>query len=124
MGQILTTPISHIVNLSIETCMVPDELKMARVTPLYKKKSKLEVGNYRPVSVLSTCSKILEKAVYIQVEDHLKQRNLIYEYQSGFRKGFSTSTALIYLTDLIKSETSKGNYVGFVALDVRNAFDC
>ncbi len=66
----------------------------------------------------------MEKAVYIQVEEYLTSNDLIYEYQSGFRKGHSTTSALVYLTDLIKSETAKGNYVGLLALDVQKAFDC
>jgi hypothetical protein len=123
-ANILTTPIAHIVNLSIRTGSVPDDLKVARVTPLYKKKSKVEVGNYRPVSVLSTVSKILEKSVYTQVESYLTSNKLIYEYQSGFRRKISTNTCLVYLTDYIKSEIGSGNYVGIVAIDVQKAFDC
>lgn len=61
-----------------------DDFKTARITPLYKKNSKLEIGNYRPVSVLNCVSKILEKCVYIQVENYLSSKDLIYQYQSGF----------------------------------------
>jgi len=59
---------------------------MAKVTPLYKKNSELEVGNYRPISVLCTVSKILAKAVYFQVEEYLDKLNLTYRLQSDFRK--------------------------------------
>ena len=69
-------PISYIINLSIKTGVVPDEMKTARVIPLYKKNSKLEPGNYRPVSILSTLSKILERAVHIQLEIYLKENDL------------------------------------------------
>ncbi len=89
-----------------------------------RKQSKLDVGNYRPVSVLSTVSKILEKAIYTQIESYFGAKNLIYMYQSGFRKNFSTNTCLVYLTDYIKSEIGSGKYVGMVALDVQKAFDC
>ena len=61
----LAPVVTHIVNLSIVTKTVPDDLKCAKIIPLYKKKSRLEVGNYRPVSILSCMSKILEKCVYI-----------------------------------------------------------
>ena len=60
-------PISNIFNLSLKKSAVPDEMKTARVILLYKKNSKLEPGNYRPVSILSTLSKILERAVHIQL---------------------------------------------------------
>ena len=56
--------ITHIVNLSIDTHIVPDELKYAIVKPLFKKNSRLDVGNYRPVSILPIISKILEKRFY------------------------------------------------------------
>ncbi len=123
-SDILKVPVEHIVNLSIVNNTVPNDLKTARVSPLYKKNSKLEVGNYRPVSVLSTVSKILEKAVYLQLERYLLDNKLVYQLQSGFRQNYSTNTCLIYLTDYIKSQIATGNYVGLVALDVQKAFDC
>jgi hypothetical protein len=123
-AEILYAPITHIVNLSITSCTVPDDFKQARITPIYKKKSKLEVGNYRPVSVLSVVSKILERAVYIQVDEYLQRNKLLYKLQSGFRQCFSTSTCLVYLTDYIKYEIASGKCVGMVALDVQKAFDC
>ena len=64
----LSKPLAHIINSSITTGSVPNELKIAKVTPLYKKNSRLEVGNYRPISVLPCVSKILEKCVYNQLQ--------------------------------------------------------
>ena len=119
----ITPLITFIINLSITTETVPEDFKTARITPLYKKKSKLDVGNYRPVSVLNCVSKILEKSVYVQIDDYLSRNNLIYQYQSGFRSGYSTETCLIYLTDFVKHQISQGNYVGMMLLDVQKAFD-
>ena len=98
-AEILKLPITHIVNTSISTNIVPSDFKAARVKPLHKKNSKLEVGNYRPVSILTAISKILEKAVYIQLESHLTDNNLLYDFQSGFRGAYSTDTWLIHLTE-------------------------
>ena len=67
----LVGPIGHIVNSSIMTEIVPDVFKDARLTPLYKKGSRLEAGNYRPVSILPVLSKVLEKAVNSQLRDYL-----------------------------------------------------
>ena len=67
-AKIIASAITHIINLSIESEKVPDLLKKAIVKPLFKKGSRLEVGNYRPVSLLCITSKILEKAVYVQLE--------------------------------------------------------
>ena len=68
-------------------------------------------------------SKILEKAVYVQLEKYLIDNNLLYEYQSGFRKSYSTDTCLINLMDTIKMENSQGLYAGMVLLDLQKAFD-
>ena len=102
---------------------VPEDLKTARITPLYKKKSKHDVGSYRPVSVLNCVSKILEKSVYVQIDDYLSRKGLIYQYQSGFRSGYSTETCLIYLTEFVKHQISQGNDVDMMLLDVQKAFD-
>ena len=110
-------------NLSITTNTVPEEFKCARVRPLFKKNSRSDVGNYRPVSILCIASKILEKAVFVQVDSYLRENNILYGYQSGFRNSFSTDTCLIHLTDYIKNQTSNGNYTGLVLLDLQKAFD-
>merc|ERR1739840_50068 len=122
-ANVIKSVITHIVNLSIETETVPDELKSAIVKPLFKKNSRLEAGNYRPVSILCIVSKIIERAIYVQVQDYLKDNKLLYEFQSGFRKSYSTDTCLINLMDHIRTLTSKGNYVGMVLLDLQKAFD-
>ena len=109
--------------MSVTSGEVPDELKSARVKPLFKKKCRSEVGNYRPVSILCVVSKILERAVYKQLEVFLTKNNLIYEFQSGFRGNFSTDACLIHLTDHIKKNTSKGLYTGMIMLDLQKAFD-
>ena len=103
----LAKPITYLVNLSISTGIVPNELKLAKVKPLYKKNSKKDIGNYRPVSILCIISKILEKSVYTQLEKHLVDNGLLYQFQSGFRSSYSTDTCLIHLFDHIKSQTSK-----------------
>lgn len=119
----LAPPLTHIINLSIHHGKVPNELKTARVSPIYKKNSKTDPGNYRPVSVLSIISKILERVVYNQVDSYLQSHKLLYEFQSGFRSAFSTDTCLIHLTDHIRSESDRGNYTGMVILDLQKAFD-
>ncbi|KAK2171267.1 hypothetical protein NP493_1083g00012 [Ridgeia piscesae] len=80
-------------------------------------------GNYRPISILNTLSKLFERIVYQQLNAYLQTHQLLYEHQSGFRSYYSTETCLIYLTDFIKQEQDKGNYVGMVLLDLQKAFD-
>ena len=107
-ADVIADPILHIINLSISSEIVPSEFKMARVKPLFKKGSRLEVGNYRPVSILPVLSKLLERAVNNQLNGYLKEKGLIYDFQSGFREGFSTDTCLMNVNGYIKSENSKG----------------
>ena len=109
--------------MSIVENKVPEELKSAKVVPLYKKGNKSEVGNFRPVSILSIVSKILERAVYSQLKAFLVKNNMLYDLQSGFRGNYSTDTCLIHLTDHIKTQTSKGLYTGMILLDLQKAFD-
>ena len=95
----LVDPIAHIVNFSILSESVPSGFKKARVKPLYKKGSRLELGNYRPVSILPVLSKILERAVNEQLNAYLSKKGLLYGFQSGFQKGYSTETCLLNLCD-------------------------
>ena len=81
----------------------------------------MNVGNYRPVSILCIVSKILERAVYEQINKYLKDNKLLYEFQSGFRKSYSTDTCLINLMDHIKMLISKGNYVGMALIDLQKS---
>ena len=122
-ADVLSDTITYLINLSIKNKIVPDCTKKAKVIPLYKKKSKLDVGNYRPVSVLTSLSKLLEKAVHGQVESFCNDSGIIYPFQSGFRRKYSTDTCLIHLHDYIRREISHGFFVGMVMLDVQKAFD-
>ena len=122
-AEVIACPLAHIINLSLHSSQIPEDMKNARVVPLYKKQSKTEPGNYRPVSILSVTSKILERIVYNQLEHYLKEKNLLYKLQSGFRPSFSTGTCLTFLMDYIRSEMDFGNYIGMVMIDLQKAFD-
>ena len=120
---IIACPLTHVINLSLIQGVVPDDLKSARVVPLFKKNDKTEVGNYRPVSILTIISKVFERVVYDQVESYLDQKKLLYKFQSGFRCRYSTDTCLTHLTHFIKFQMDQGNFVGMVLLDLQKAFD-
>ena len=122
-AKYITTPLTHILNLSLSAGQIPAELKTANITPIHKKQSKTEAGNYSPISILSIVSKIWEKAIYEQLSQFLAHHNLFYELMSGFRHSFSTGTCLIHLTDYMKSEQDRGNLIGMVFLDLQKAFD-
>lgn len=94
--EIISPCITHITNLSIEQNTFPVKFKRARVIPLYKKGSKIEHGNYQPVSILCCISKIIEKVVFEQIDSYLSLHNILYEFQSSFRKSYSTDTFTLF----------------------------
>ena len=91
--------------------------------PLYKKGDKNFEGNYRPVSILPVISKIFERTAFNQIDNYLSKNNLLNTNQSGFRKAYSTDTALTYLCDNLRKDIDKGKFTGLVLLDLQKAFD-
>ena len=73
--------IAHIINLSLEQGTVPDDMKHSKVIPLFKKGDRSDPGNYRPVSILSVVSKVLEKVVHEQLYRYAVDAKLLYEFQ-------------------------------------------
>lgn len=122
-AHVLTKPLTFIINLSLETGVVPGEWKVAKVTPLYKSGSLAEIDNYRPISILHTLSKILEKIVYKQLMAHLECYSLLFKYQFGFRPNRSTELAVTYFTDLIRKEADSGKATGADFIDLSKAFN-
>ena len=107
-ASVIAGPMTHIINLSLGVGRVPVDMKLARVVPLHKKNSKTEVGNYRPVSILNSMSKVIERIVFSQLNEYLVNNKLLYEFQSGFRSNYSSDTCLIHLCDFIRQECDQG----------------
>ena len=110
-------------NLSVTTGSFPTLLKTAKVIPIHKKVSKLDYTNYLPISLLSNLDKILEKLIHNRLYKFLKVNNIIYPLQFGFRQKYSTSFALIHLTETIKEALDQGKYGCGIFVDLQNAFD-
>ena len=115
--------LSELINLCFETGEFPTLIKLAKVTPIHKKESKLDHLNYRPISLLSVFSKIYEKCIYSRIYHYLVQNDLIYSKQFGFRASYSTNHAIISLTEYIRSKLDSGEYVCGVFVDLEKAFD-
>ena len=122
-AQPLSGPLTHLINMSISTGLVPTEWKIAKITPVHKGGATDDNNNYRPISVLSSLSKILEKAVHKQLSDYLENNDILSENQFGYRKRRSTELATILLTDNIRKAVDKGNLVGALYIDLSKAFD-
>ena len=122
-AEVISSPLTYIMNLSLKSATVPDDFKLARVLPIYKKGNRNYEGNYRPVSILPVASKVLEKIVYNQMHNYLEQNHLIYAFQSGFRSAHSTDTALTFLADKLRANIDEGLYTGMVLIDLQKSFD-
>lgn len=116
-------PLTHCMNLSLMSGIVPNELKIARVIPLFKSGDISLFSNYRPVSILPLFSKILERLMYVRLLSFVNENGLLYKFQFGFREGHSPELALIYLIDKISNSLENGEYVLGVFLDFSKAFD-
>ena len=105
------------------TGVFPSVLKTAKVVPVFKKDSKLDYSNYCPVSLLSNIEEILEKLMYKRLYTFLDKNNVIYNLQFGFRQQYSTSHALITVTENIRKALDDGNIGCGVFVDLQKAFD-
>jgi hypothetical protein len=121
--QGLLSPILHITNLSLTKGLFPDVYKIAKVIPIHKSGSKTVISNFRPISLLISLAKILEKSVKIQASTFLNNNNIISNDQYGFRCSKNTSDALFDMTKHISDQYSKRKQVLVTFLDLAKAFD-
>ena len=118
-------PLKIIFRNILLTSIYPDTWKLANVTPIFKKGDKQRIKNYRPISLLPICGKIVEKIIFNNLYSYLNTNNLITKNQSGFRPGDSTTNQLLYLVNEIHQafENPKSLEVRAVFLDISKAFD-
>jgi hypothetical protein len=115
--------LTYIFNLSIDQNIFPAPFKKAKVVPLPKNKDTLDVNNYRPISLLSVLSKILEKHAHKYLSRYLESNSLLHPLQSGFRSRHSCASALTLLTDKWLEAINKFKISGVTFLDFTKAFD-
>ena len=120
----IATPLCIIFNLSLNTGCFPTKMKYAEIVPLYKSKSKLEASNYRPISLLITISKILEKIIYSRTYEFLDNTNQIYHSQYGFRAKHSCEHAIGELLSNIVKKSAKGKIHSLPILGLIEGFRC
>jgi hypothetical protein len=120
----LTVPLVSIINKSFECGQFPSALKISKVYPKHKKGPVKDLHNYRPISLVSTFSKIIEKIVLSRLMQHMTQHSLLTDKQHGFLKNKSTTTALIDLFEFIVDQIDNEQYITAVFLDYSKAFDC
>ena len=122
VSRSLIKPLTKLANKCLQENVFQDRMKMANITPLYKKKDKLNRDNYRSVNLLIALSKVFEKIISNQIYDHMQ--SLFHVYLSGFRKRHGCHDILIRLTEDWRMALDNGDTIGVVAIDLSKAFDC
>ena len=105
-ASVVAPTVTFLVNLSLSTEIVPFDWKMARVVPLYKSGGHASIDNYRLISILSVMSKVMVKAVNVQLQRYLQRLDPLSPFQAGFRQHHSTESAVLYFTDAVRSAES------------------
>ena len=119
----LVVPLKLLFNNSINEGKVPLSWKNANITALFKKGSKVDPGNYRPISITSVVSKLLEKLIKNAIMKHLTHLNLLSKKQHGFVQNKSCATNLIESSDFITDALANKYSVDLILLDFSKAFD-
>lgn len=121
--KILVPPLTHIFNTCLAIGSFPNCLKKSIIHPIYKTGDRDCVGNYRPISILPSISKILEKIINSRLIDYLENNKLLSNCQFGFRPGKSTDDAVHELTDYVVNSLDVNNKTIGIFLDLAKAFD-
>ena len=119
--HIYSEKITNIFNEYLINGKFPDTLKIADFTPIFKKGNGNEKENYRPVSMLSTFSKLFEKLLFEQINDYVQSK--FPKHLTGFRKNHSTQNALLIMIEKWKTILNKKLKVGGFFMDLSKAFD-
>ena len=123
LAKELSTPLCALFNKSIKSSTLPNDWKNAAVTAIFKKGTKSDPGNYRPVSLTCVTCKILESCVRDQIVSYFMENNLYADCQHGFRKKRSCVTQLIQVMDEFTEMIDRGENIDVIYLDFRKAFD-
>ena len=119
----ISYPLMILINRSLSTGKVPNDMKKAKVIPIYKKDNPEEFGNYRPVSVLPTFSKILERIVHNRCYSFLVKHNILYQKQYGFRNKHTTYMAVLDFVKNISDAIDNDKVTLGIFMDLSKAFD-
>lgn len=119
----ISSHLLHLVNTIITTSTFPHSWKIARVVPIRKEGQSSCFDNLRPISILSVLSKVVEHILKDQMIEFLDQESLIHSSQSGFRKGYNTTSLLLSMTDSIRQFLDSRKNVVLLSIDFSKAFD-
>jgi len=121
----ITNPLTHIINRSFETGIVPKDMKIAKVIPIFKSADQALLKNYRPISLLPVFSKIIEKIMFKKITSFFNTNNLFYKHQYGFRANHSTVHPILHLLHQCAQSANHPDpeYTLAIFCDLSKAFD-
>ena len=119
----ITFLLCHIFNTSLMEGSFPDRMKVAEIIPLYKSKEMDNMINYRPISLLITLSKLLEKIMYQRLYSYLECNNILYNSQYGFHSRRSCEQAITELVGYILQSKNRNEHCAGIFLNLSKAFD-
>ena len=123
LSCLISPIISDIFNCAVSAGQFPTILKRAKITPLYKSKNRKLTENYRPISILLFLAKILEKLTKVRAISFINDNKILFNQQFGFRAGYSTTDAILRLTDDCVTALDQGLHTTVIFLDFSKAFD-
>ena len=119
----VSSPLKHIINCSLTSGLVPSQFKIAKVIPLFKSGDSTQPDNYRPISLLSSFSKILEKVVCLRLSSFLESNSILSPDQFGFRSDHSVTHPMVHLMNFVSTALNKKETAVAIFCDLRKAFD-
>lgn len=122
-SHLIAKLLANIFNGLVELGVYPDDLKIAKVTPLHKNGDKSDVDNFRPISVLTQINKVFEKLIHVRLMDFINQHKILKNYQFGFRKGHNTAHGINHLNEQILKNLEKKKVCAMLFIDLKSAFD-
>ena len=120
----ISSPLTYTCNKSLELGIFPCRLKYSTVKPILKTGDKLNIPNYRPISLLISFFKIVEKIIYTRIYTHVVQNQILVKEQYANRSNLSTDNASYTLTHEILSAMNNKHIIGGIFCDLSKAFDC
>ena len=123
LAEQLSTPMATIFQHSLNESQVPVSWRTANVVPLFKKGSKKDAANYRPISLTSLVGKVMESIIRDHIMTHIQTHKLIHQSQHGFLPGRSCQSNLLEFIQTVPDEVDNHNNMAIAYLDFAKAFD-
>ena len=123
VGTAICIPLAHIFTLSLKHGVFPEKLKLSRVVPIFKSGNSKDCNNYRPIALVSTFAKIIEKFVAVKLTNHVELNKLLCPTQFGFQRNLSTEHCILHLTNYVTEALNENKFAIGIFLDLQKAFD-